>query len=123
MSEGVGIVVRRRRSRVEAERLVIEFEQSGLTRQVFCARHGLSLGTLDRYRKHGRPPEHRRLDGPAATSRILPVEFVGSVAPTPSAEMGRGGLWVELRNGRRIVVAHGFDVPTLERLVAVLEQV
>jgi hypothetical protein len=117
MSEGVGIVVRRRRSRGEAERLVIKFEQSGLTRQVFCAQHGLSLGTLDRYRKH------RRLEAPAAASRILPVEFVSSVAPAPSvSEVGRGGLWVELMNGRRIAVAHGFDAPTLERLVAVLEQ-
>src|SRR5271156_4933672 len=101
MSEAAGIVARRRRSRVEAARLVGEFEQSGLTRQAFCAQHGLSVGTLDRYR------EHRRPEAPAATSRILPVEFVGSVAPTPSAEMGHGGLWVELRNGRRIVVAHG----------------
>jgi hypothetical protein len=30
---------------------------------------------------------------------------------------------VELGNGRRIAVAQGFDATTLERLVAVLEQV
>jgi hypothetical protein len=113
MSEAVGIVVRRRRSRVEAARLVVEFEQSGLTRQAFCAQHGLSVGTLDRYR------EHRRPEAAAATSRILPVEFVSSAAPAPLAEVSRGALW----NGRRIAVAQGFDAPTLERLVAVLDQV
>src|ERR1700686_1911968 len=116
MSESVGIAVRRRRSRVEAERLVLEFEQSGLTRQAFCAQHGLSVGTLDRYR------EHRRPVAPAAASRMLPVEIVASVVPAPSAEMSREALWVELGNGRRIAVAQGFDAPTLERLVAVLEQ-
>ena len=116
MSEAAGIVVRRRRSRVEAARLVVEFEQSGLTRQSFCAQHGLSVGTLDRYR------EHRRPEARATASRILPVEFVSSVAPAPLAEAGRGALWVELGNGRRIAVAQGFDATTLERLVAVLEQ-
>ena len=55
MSEAAGVVVRRRRSRVEAEQLVVELEQSGLTRQAVCAQHGLSVGTLDRYREHRRP--------------------------------------------------------------------
>ena len=80
-------------------------------------RHGLSVGTLARYRKH------RRAEDPAAASRILPVEIVRSVALSPSAEVSRGAMWVELGNGRRIAVAQGFDATTLERLVAVLEQV
>jgi hypothetical protein len=117
MSEAVGIVVRRHRSRVEAERLLVEFEQSGLTRQAFCGQHGLSVGTLTRYCKRRRP------ETPAAASRILPVEFVSSGASSPLTEVSRGGLWVELGNGRRIAVAQGFDATTLERLVAVLEQV
>jgi hypothetical protein len=40
----------RRRSREEADRLVMEYEQSGLTRRAFCHRHGLSTATLDNYR-------------------------------------------------------------------------
>ena len=43
--------VRRRRSREEAAQLVLEYEQSGLTRQAFCRRHGVSLATLDNYRQ------------------------------------------------------------------------
>jgi hypothetical protein len=117
MSEAVGIVVRRHRSRVEAERLAVEFEQSGLTRQAFCAQRGLPVRTLTRYCKRRRP------ETPAAASRILPVEFVSSGAPLPLTGVSRGGLWVELGNGRRIAVAQGFDATTLERLVAVLEQV
>jgi hypothetical protein len=121
MSEGVGVAIGRRRSRVEAERLVLEFEQSGLTQQAFCALHGLSVGTLDHYRKHRTPLDHRGAQ--AATPRILPVELVNGVgSPSCSRMENRGALWVVLANGRRIKVAHGFDAVTLERLVVVLEQ-
>ena len=40
---------RKRRSRGEAERLVHEFECSGMTRVAFCRHHGLSATTLDNY--------------------------------------------------------------------------
>jgi transposase-like protein len=40
--------VRQRRSREEVERLVDEYETSGLGRQEFCNKHGLSLSTLNR---------------------------------------------------------------------------
>ena len=38
---------RRRRSREEADRLVLEYECSGMTREAFCRQHGLSAATLD----------------------------------------------------------------------------
>jgi hypothetical protein len=122
MSEAVGVAVRRRRSRVEADRLVLEFERSGLTRQTFCAQHGLSVAALDKYRRRcalNRQPTQPR----SSVNRILPVEFVGGIAPARAsgAESCRT-LCVELANGRRIEVADGFDASTLERLVAVLEK-
>ena len=92
MSELIGVGVRRRRSRVEAERLVLEFEQSGLTRQAFCAQRGVRVGTLDHYRKHWRPSEKGQAPSSAVVSRILPVEFVGSMLPrvtATGAEIGR----------------------------------
>jgi len=48
-------VVRRRRSRSEVEGLVSEFEASGLKRAAFCRHRGLSIATLDEYRRrvHG----------------------------------------------------------------------
>jgi len=115
MSEGVVVGVRRRRSRVEAERLVLEFERSGLSRRAFCAQHGLSVPSLDQYRKRCR----EMVSPSAGTNRILPVEFVDAWA---SVVEGSRSLWVELANGRRIEVAPGFDASTLERLVAVLEK-
>ena len=119
MSEAIGVVVRRRRSRVEAERLVLEFERSGLSRRVFCAQHGLSVPSLDQYRKRCRDGVPSSTGAQAAANRILPVEFVDAGA---SAVESCRSLRVELANGRRIEVGTGFDASTLERLVAVLEK-
>jgi hypothetical protein len=110
-------VVRRRRSRSEAAALVSEFEASGLSRQEFCRRRGLAVGTLDKYRRrvHG---GSRSVAGP-----MIPVE----VAPSPRREAsgdvdGESPFVVESRSGRRIEVRRGFDAGTLERLLAVLDR-
>ena len=110
-------VARRRRSRAEVEALVAEFEASGLKREAFCQRRGLSVGTLDKYRRRaqaGRRPS----SGP-----MLPVEVVWSTAENPTSDTGRDGvLVVELRSGRRIEVRRGFDAGTLERLLILLDR-
>ena len=137
MRELSGVSLRRRRSRVEAERLVLEFERSGLRRQAFCVQRGLSVAALDKYRKRCRTLEHppaqpqpepnrgpqRQVFVAGVENRILPVELVNSAAPTCSSAGERSrALWVELANGRRIELERGFDSSTLERLVAVLER-
>jgi hypothetical protein len=112
MNEMSGVLVRRRRSRLEAERLVLEFRQSGLTRQAFCAQHGLSVAALDKYRRRS----------PAALpgrERLLPVELAPVAA---SAFKANSALWVELVGGRRIGVEIGFDAVTLERLIGLLDK-
>ena len=43
--------VRHHRSREEAARLVMEYKQSGLGPTAFCRIHGISVSTLDNYRK------------------------------------------------------------------------
>ena len=103
------VVERRRRSQTEAEILVRDFEQSGLSRKAFCTARGVALHTLDYYRCRERAG---RIAAPAG--ELLPVELIGT---TPAG----GGLRVELANGRRIVVEAGFDVSHLKRLIAVLE--
>jgi transposase-like protein len=118
MSEGI-VVGRRRRSRVEAERLVLEYERSGLSRRAFCAQHGLSVPSLDQYRKRCRDVMSSSAMTESAANRILPVEFIDTAA---SAVESLRSLRVELANGRRIEVSPGFDGATLERLVAVLEK-
>ncbi len=100
---------RRHRSRAEAERLVRDFEQSGLSRKAFCSAHGVALHTLDYYRQR-----HRASNSEQGEQRLVPVELVGSGGSSSA-------LRVELSNGRAIVVEAGFDASHLKRLIAVLE--
>lgn len=103
------VVERHRRSQAEAEILVRDFEQSGLSRKAFSSARGVALHTPDYYRARCRT---RRAS--TADQGLFPVDLVG--APSVS-----GGLRVELGNGRRILVEAGFDVSVLKQLVAALE--
>src|SRR5271156_77678 len=107
--------VRRRRSRVEVEKLVAEHEASGLTRDVFCQQRGLSVVTLDKYRR--RVQKWAR----SGAGPMLPVEVVLSTGSNCAAR-GYGVLVVESRSGRRIEVGRGFDGETLERLLTILDK-
>lgn len=109
MQDARTVVARRRRSQAEAESLVRDFEQSGLSRKAFCSAHGIALHTLDYHR--GR---HRTRRATPAAQELLPVELI-------SASPVSGCLGVELANGRHIVVEAGFDVSVLKQLVAALE--
>ena len=100
----------RRRSRAEAGQVVAEYEASGLSRQEFCVKHGLTLVTLDRYR------QRRRESQEASGSRWVAVELSGRSGPGSA-------LAVVLLSGRRIEVNRGFDAHTLEQLVRLLEHV
>jgi hypothetical protein len=99
------------RSREVAEELVREFEASGMRRKQFCEQRGLSLGTLDLYRKRLRLAE----GGAEPKGDLLRVKI--------SAEQARGesGLQLVLSGGLRVEVAAGFDGETLKRLLAVIE--
>jgi hypothetical protein len=112
MSDVTGLVRQRRRSRVEAEQLVGEYEASGQTRQTFCADRGLSVTTLDKYRQR-----HRSGVG---AGRMIAVEVLAE--PVARLSQSSSALWLELPKGRRIGVGSGFDASTLERLLAVVEQ-
>jgi hypothetical protein len=111
-------VVRRHRSRAEAEALVAEFEASGLGREAFCQERGLAVGTLDKYRRRAHKGQ------PAVGGTMVPVEVVWSTGQNPNRDAGRDSvLVVELRSGQRIEVRRGFDGGTLQRLLAVLDRI
>jgi hypothetical protein len=108
----------RRRSRTEADRLVSEFEQSGLGRREFCTARGLSVHTLDAWRK--------RTAQSGSREKIVPVEIVedhrASVGAMPIGSGARNGQFrVVLAQGLRIEVEQGFDAAELRRLIAVLD--
>jgi hypothetical protein len=97
------------------EKLVAEYEASGLTRDVFCQQRDLSVVTLDKYRR--RVQKWAR----SGTGPMVPVEVVLSTGSNCAARSS-GVLVVESRGGRRIEVGRGFDAETLERLLTILDK-
>lgn len=111
MSESGAVGKLIRRSRTEADRLVAEYEQSGMTRTAFCRAHGVSAHTLDYYRRM------RRGQGDGK-QRLVAVELVEGVQQAADRS---ASLRVELKNGRRIMVEEGFSAALLRSVVAALE--
>jgi transposase-like protein len=108
---------RSRRTREAVQRLVSEFQTSGLRPTEFCRRHGLAPSTLHRnLRKQGEAHSQA-----GAGIRFVTVKLNGAPGPAKK-EAAPAGLEVVLAGGRRIGVGPGFDEATLGRLVRALEE-
>jgi hypothetical protein len=100
-----------------------DFRRSGLTQAEFCRRRQISLHS---FRKHlyqprpGRPTPGDDRSPASADRPFLPVTILPD--PIPSITASPSHLELVLSNGRRIVVAPGFDPQTLRRLLAVVEE-
>lgn len=99
---------------------VERLERSGLTVRMFAAREGLKAGSLSFWKwKLGQ--KRGREDAPVPA---VPVKFVELKAESVTKLVEAApGFEVDLRSGRRIQVATGFDAAELARLVVVLEEV
>lgn len=88
------------------ERVVAEYERSGLTRRRFSERTGIAVSTLDYW---------RRSVGGGKTPRILPVSIEPEAGTGFSG--GSAGFRVSLPNGVRIEVGWDFPEQLMERLL------
>jgi transposase len=88
-----------------------DWQDSGLSIRVFCARRGLSQPSFYAWRSE----LQRRDSKEALFLPIRPLADVASPNDMPALE-------VFLPGGRRIRVAPGFDAATLRQLLAVLEE-
>jgi transposase-like protein len=112
-------VMRRRRTSAEVKQLVEEFVSGGMQQSEFCRSRGLSFSTLDRHLKKQRWQRKRKSD--PRSSVLLPVELSRREKGAESESICR--LVVVLWGGRKIEVHDGFDSPTFERLMNLLERV
>lgn len=87
-------------------KLVSEYETSGLQQKDFCAKHDVSLNTLQ-YWLYRRPKKSGSESGP--TTKFLPVEVVPSPALAARGQQPTSGVMVELPSGVRIHLSS--DVP------------
>jgi len=113
MNEKTGETVQRRRTPAEIEEIVAGFAKSGLNRTEFCQGQRMSLGTLNRYLQ-------RKADRGAVDGGLVAVELAGAKLTTDRSSACN--LGVVLTRGRKIEVGVGFDAPTLQRLVHLLEK-
>jgi transposase-like protein len=76
----------RQRSRNEWQRLVAGWPRSGLTQEVYCARHGISVGSLQRWRRIFAEDAEPGSRASSPVSEFVPVTLVGEPATpvTPS---------------------------------------
>ena len=99
------------RSAEEVERIVVDFEGSGLSRREYCERRGIARPTLDWYRRRMRASRHSpnlvavRVDEAAAVSQV-----------TGAASCG---FTLVLGNGRRIESGWNFDENQLACLIRI----
>jgi hypothetical protein len=109
--------LRKRRSGEEIQRLVVEYQASGMRVSEFCRHQHLKPSVLRRRLKSG------------GLGKLEPKEAKGLVAVALVGEKGHGkasnecALEVVLSARRRIGVRPDFDAGTLERLLELLERV
>lgn len=112
----------RRHTREQWQRIVEGWAASGLTQKQYCARHGVSVASFHQWRERlrgGADPQDRALPGGVAEPiRWLPV----ALQDAPLTPAAGAGLTLVLASGMRLEVGPGFEVATLRRLLAVLQE-
>lgn len=109
----------KKRSRSEWQGLVSGWERSGLTQAVYCERQGISLSSLQRWRRIF-AQDAVEGDGSSAArpeSAFLPVTLVGD-PPAP----GGAELTLVLNDGVRLEIGARCPAETLHRVLGVLQE-
>jgi len=107
----------RQRSRNEWQRLVVGWERSSLTQEGYCARHGISVGSLQRWRRSFSEDTAPRPQVTAPATEFMPVTLVGDAPAAPSVE-----LTLVLSDGLRLEIGPQCQADTLKRVLGVLQE-
>ena len=99
------VVMPKRRSSEEVQRVVEQFRASGLSQTEYCRQSGTVLSTLGRYLRGSRDAEQQL------------VRVKVEAPPEPGT-----GFVLMLGNGRRIASGWGFGDAELARLIRIAEK-
>jgi transposase len=106
-----------RRSRQEWERLVRGWERSGLSQQAYCERRGISVASLQRWRRLLAPGPGTESPVAAPAPEFVPVTLVDDAAAAAAVE-----LTLVLRDGLRLEIGAQCRAETLKRVLGVLRE-
>lgn len=95
--------------------MVRRWRRSGLSIREFCAEQQIAEPSFYAWRR-----TIARRDAEATS--FVPVRVVPDERSGPNGDKSGGGLELVLRAGRLLRIGPGFDTPTLQRLLAVLEE-
>jgi transposase len=99
-------------------RMLRQWRSSGLSVRAFCQQHELAEPTFYAWRR-----TIAQRDAVSDAPVFLPVQVASEAKTTPTTLADTTAtLEVVLHSGRRLHVGVGFDGPTLQRLVALLEE-
>jgi len=107
----------RQRSRNEWQRLVAGWPHSGLTQEAYCTRHGICVGSLQRWRRIFSEGAAPRPEVTAAATEFVPVRLVGDASAPASPE-----LTLVLSDGLRLEIGAQCRAETLKRVLGVLQE-
>ena len=96
-------------------RAVRQWRQSGLSVRDFCAEHSLSEPNFYAWRR-------TLAQRDAQATRFVPVEVVPDDRPAATPDGSGTALELLLNSGQVLRIAVGFDGPTLQRLLSLLEE-
>lgn len=96
-------------------RMLRQWHRSGLSARAFCQQHGLSQASLFAWRR-----TLARRDDEAV--HFVPVQLLPQETPAESGGSAASGLELLLNGGRILRIGNAFDGPTLQRLLALLEE-
>ena len=98
----------------EIKRLLIGYEQSGLSRRQYCEQQGIAVTTFDYYRHR----QLKRQASPPLSSPLVRVQ-VGNTIATENPEPR--SFTVVLANSRRIESTWSYSEQDLARLIRIVE--
>ena len=109
----------RQRSRAEWHKLVEGWPRSGLTQDEYCAQHGISVASLQRWRSLFAQEATLNADARAPVPPFVPVTLIGDV-PVPTNT--RADLTLVLTDGLRVEVGAQCSAEMLKRVLSVLQE-
>ena len=107
----------RQRSRSEWQRLVAGWPRSGLTQEAYCTRHGISVGSLQRWRRIFAEDAAPQWKAVAPATEFVPVRLICDAPAAPTAE-----LTLVLTDGLRLEIGPECQSETLKRVLGVLQE-
>ncbi|WP_006748071.1 IS66 family insertion sequence element accessory protein TnpA [Thioalkalivibrio paradoxus] len=93
------------------------WERSGLSQQAYCERRGISVASLQRWRRLLAPEPRTESPVAAPVPEFVPVTLVDDAPGTRAAD-----LTLVLAGGLRLEIGPGCSAETLQRVLGVLRE-